>query len=133
MIKSSTILLLSLTFFVATLSQVTNDNVRASSDGSAIKVTWKVTSEINIEKYFIERRAGTSGDFIRISTKLPEGKLEYTFEDQTAFKTSANIYQYQIRIIFINGNPDILLGPTSVTHSVNSVKRTWGSIKAMFR
>lgn len=130
--KSFTILLLSLTFFVGAVSQVTND-IRATSDGTVIKVAWKVSSEINVEKYFIERRAGTSGDFIRISTKLPEGKLEYTFEDQTAFKTSANIYQYQIRIIFNNGNPDILVGPTSVTHSVNSVKRTWGSIKAMFR
>ncbi len=131
--KSFTILLLSLTFFVATLSQVTNDNVRASSDGSVIKITWKVASEINVEKYAIERRAGVSGVFIRISTKFPEGKSEYTFEDQNAFKTSANIYEYQVRIIFNNGNPEHILGPISVSHSVNSVKRTWGSIKAMFR
>lgn len=127
------ILLLSLTFFVATLSQVANDNIKASSDGSVIKVTWKVATEINVEKYAIERRAGISGAFIRIGTKFPEGRTEYTFEDQTAFKTSANIYEYQVRIIFNNGNAELILGPISVSHSVNSVKRTWGSIKAMFR
>lgn len=127
------ILFLLLSFFIASNSQVTNDNLRASSDGSVIKVTWKVASEINIEKFVVERRAGNRGTFLQIGTKYPEGKSEYTFEDQTAFKSTANIYEYQIRVIFNNGNPDHLLGPISVSHSVNSVKRTWGSIKAMFR
>lgn len=131
--KSFTILLLSLSFFIAALSQVSNDNIEAKSDGSIIKVTWKVASEINVEKYVIERRAGISGAFIQIGTKFPVGKSENTFEDQTAFKTTANIYYYQVRIIFNNGNPEQLLGPIPVSHSVNSVKRTWGSIKAMFR
>ncbi len=115
-------------------SQVIKPNsLQAFSDGSVITIKFNTESEINVEKFYIERRQGTEGSFVRIATLNPKGPSLYEYIDQTAFKASANIYQYQIRVIFFNNSSDEVVGPITVSHSVNSVKRTWGSIKAMFR
>ena len=115
-------------------SQVVKPNtLQAFSDGSVITIKFNTESETNVEKFYIERRQGTEGTFIRIASLNPKGPSLYEYIDHSAFKSSATIYQYQIRVTFSNGNPDELTGPITVSHSVNSVKRTWGSIKAMFR
>ncbi len=112
---------------------IKTSSINAYSDGTNIILRWNTEDESNVEKFFIERRAGTSGSFIRIASVNPKGSSLYEYIDQTAFKSSATIYQYQIRIKFSNGSADQEVGPITVSHSVNSVKRTWGSIKAMFR
>jgi hypothetical protein len=107
---------------------------RAYSDGSNIILQWNTEDETNVTRFIIERRAGTSGPFIQVRSIEPKGPSMYEFVDNTAFRSTATLYQYQIRIKFANGIPDKELEqPVSVSHSVNSVKRTWGSIKAMFR
>jgi len=55
----------------------------------------------------------------------------YEFVDQTAFKTTASVYQYRIRIVAQDGTTYSKV--MVVSHNVSSVKRTWGSLKAMFR
>lgn len=108
-------------------------SLQAYSDGSVITIRFSTDNEQNVDKFYIERRQGTEGAFIRIATLNPKGPSLYEFVDNSAFKITANIYQYQIKITFTNGSADELVGPVTVSHSVNSVKRTWGSIKAMFR
>jgi hypothetical protein len=108
-------------------------SILASSDGSVITLHWNTKDETNVSKYVVERRVGTNGQFIQIANLDPKGQSSYDYIDKTAFRSTATLYQYLIRIKFTNGNPDQEIGPVSVSHSVNSVKRTWGSIKAMFR
>lgn len=116
------------------ISQVVKPTtLQAYSDGSVITIRFNTENEKNVEKFYIERRQGTDGTFIRIAALNPKGPSLYEYIDNSAFKSTANIYQYQIRVTFSNGNTDELIGPITVSHSVNSVKRTWGSIKAMFR
>jgi len=56
----------------------------------------------------------------------------YSYTDRTAYKTSDNVYVYRLRIVESGGTASFSQD-VPVTHSVSSVKRTWGSIKAMFR
>lgn len=106
---------------------------QASSDGSVITLRWNSKDETNVSMYVVERRVGTNGQFIQIANMEPKGPSWYEYVDKTAFRSTATLYQYLIRIKFTNGITDQEIGPVSVSHSVNSVKRTWGSIKAMFR
>lgn len=125
-----------LIFFVCIAAQsqaIDLTSIQASSDGSVITLRWNTKDEINISKYVVERRVGTNGQFIQIANIEPKGPSWYEYVDKTAFRSTATLYQYQIRIKFTNGITDQEIGPVSVSHSVNSVKRTWGSIKAMFR
>lgn len=135
-LKTKILYTLFITLFFQTIlfcQVIKPSSLQAYSDGSVITIKFNTENEQNVDKFYIERRQGTEGAFIRIATLNPKGPSLYEYVDNSAFKTSANIYQYQIRVTFVNGSPDELIGPITVSHSVNSVKRTWGSIKAMFR
>ncbi len=108
-------------------------SLQAYSDGSNIVLRWNTEDETNVEKFNIERRSGRTGNFIQIASINPKGVSLYEYIDNTAFRSTATIYQYIIKIKFSSGIPEQEIGPVTVSHSVNSVKRTWGSIKAMFR
>jgi len=131
LIISSLLIIIGLNFSVGQV--IKPSSMQAYSDGSNITLRWNTEDETQVEKFIVERRAGRSGNFIQIANINPKGPSLYEFIDNTAFRSNANIYQYQVRIKF-NGNlPDQEIGPLTVMHAVNSVKRTWGSIKAMFR
>lgn len=102
----------------------------SSKDGNVI-LEWKTSSETNLD-YFVIERANTTGNFIPLARVEPRPDKTYEFVDQTAFKTSDALYVYRLKIVDKDGS--IAYSATvSVAHSVSSVKRTWGSIKALFR
>jgi hypothetical protein len=127
------LLLMSCCYTVASTQVVKLSTLQAFSDGSVITLRWNTEDESNVTNFVIERRVSTSGAFIELTLLNPKGSSLYEFVDKTAFRSTATLYQYQIKVKFSNGNPEQVVGPISVSHSVNSVKRTWGSIKAMFR
>ena len=125
-----------LTFLTANIfaGSIRDGSLLARSDGTNVTVQWGVNDESNIRAYVIERHSGTSGDFVELAT-IPAVKGSnsfYEFIDQSAFKTTANVYQYRVKMLLKNGTVEYSPA-VSVTHNVSSVKRTWGSLKAMFR
>ena len=59
----------------------------------------------------------------------------YVFLDETAFKTTDTFYRYRITPLDTSGSPvgGVQFYTQVITKSPSSVRRTWGSIKAMFR
>lgn len=112
---------------------VKNGSFQAHSDGANIILRWLTEKESNVEKFQVERRIGVDGSFLSIGTVDPKGPSLYEFIDYSAFRKATNIYQYRIKIVFSDGRQSQYVGPISVTHSVSGVRKTWGSIKAMFR
>lgn len=125
-ILSSGVLLLAAAFVVAG-SSITG--LKAESAGGRITVSWQGVDESGVSGYAIERRAGMNGSFIHIADQALREDKEYRFEDNTAFRTSGRFYTYRIKAVGTDQYYDV-----SVIHeSVSSVRKTWGSIKAMFR
>jgi hypothetical protein len=57
---------------------------------------------------------------------------EYQFIDQQPFKVTTNVFAYKVRVFFQDGTyADSEVVTTAAVSS--TAKRTWGSIKAMFR
>ncbi len=107
--------------------------LRAQSDGNNVTIQWGTTEEVSLSEFVVERQAGSEGGFIFIGSVAPKGSNSfYEFVDQTAFKTIASVYQYRIKIVSQDGSYTYSKTVT-VSHNVSSVKRTWGSLKAMFR
>ena len=104
----------------------------ASSDGDNVILSWQTSQEINVKDYVIERKT-LNGNFIELAIILPRGdNSSYSYVDESAYKTSDAIYIYRLKIV----DNDLNISYSSevtVSHSVSSVKRTWGSIKALFR
>jgi hypothetical protein len=109
-------------------------NFRASSsENGSIIIQWSSADESNVASYEIQR-AVPNGTFQTIGVQDPRGSATaYEFTDNTAFMKATTVYQYRIQIIAISGNNPLPTQPITVSHSVSGVRRTWGSIKAMFR
>ncbi len=105
---------------------------RGKSESERVVLEWKTREEVSLKEFAIERKSAV-GDFITIGTISPKGSNSfYSFTDETAFKSSSSVYYYRIKILDTDGSY-AYSNEITIIHSVSSVKRTWGSIKAMFR
>lgn len=105
----------------------------ARSESDDVKLEWQTGEESNLQKFVVERKTPQSS-FAEIATVNPKGDNSYyTFIDQNAYKTNDMIFVYRLKILD-NSNLATYSADVNVSHSISSVyKRTWGSIKAMFR
>jgi hypothetical protein len=128
------LVLLIVSTLVAVGGPIQDRSFSARSDGSYITLQWVSQDEAGVLRYELERRAGTNGQFVTIEQVAPRGNnIAYAYVDQTPFmRTTESIYYYRINVVYANGS-SVYYGPITVSHSVSSVRRTWGSIKAMFR
>ena len=109
------------------------DYFHAGSDGDNIRLEWRTRTERGVEKFEIERKSGHDGEFISLNSVDPRGSNStYEYVDRSAYKETASVYVYRLRINESGVSPSYS-NEVTVSHSVSSVKRTWGSIKAMFR
>ncbi len=112
---------------------IRDGSLSGTSDGSNITIRWFSEDETGVLRYELERSAGTTGQFFLLSPIALKGNnASYEYVDDTAFRISESVYQYRIKVIFASGSV-AYYGPITVQHAVSSVRRTWGSIKAMFR
>lgn len=112
----------------ATISQ---EGVQARSDGTNVIISWSAIEEVNLRHYVVQRRT-FNGDFMDIEIVEQNSSRYYEYIDEAAYKTSDTIYIYRIKIVD-NDDTTTYTPGVSVHHNVSSVKRTWGSIKALFR
>ena len=127
-------LVILLVLFATSFAVIIKDRPTAFSNGSDIVLRWATVDETGVQKFEIVRRAGTIGDFVVIGVveQLKGNNSSYEYIDKSVFKANGGVYQYKIRVI--NGaNPAPETEIVSVSHLSSAAKRTWGSIKAMFR
>ncbi|RPI74063.1 MAG: hypothetical protein EHM47_04640 [Ignavibacteriales bacterium] len=105
---------------------------RGHNLGEDIKIEWETGEEINLNQYIIERKTPES-NFVSIASVQPKGNNSYySYIDESIFKQNDYVFNYRLKIIENSG--DFSYSSTiSVSLNPSSVKKTWGSIKAMFR
>ena len=59
--------------------------------------------------------------------------MNYEFTDREVFKTAGSWYKYRLQIVDNDNSYSILEQEGSISPNFSSIKRTWGSIKALFR
>jgi hypothetical protein len=115
---------------------IRDGSLTAYSTGGSIVVSWTSEDESGVVGYVIERRAINSNVWISLVDPYERARgvgWRYRIEDRSAFRTADNVYQYQITQVFGDGHRGDPY-KTVVTHNnISGVRRTWGSIKAMFR
>jgi len=105
----------------------------ARSESDDVKLEWQTGEETNLQNFVIERKTPQSS-YTEIGSISPKGDNSYyTFTDQNAYKTNDMVFVYRLKIVD-NSSVATYSADVTVSHSISSVyKRTWGSIKAMFR
>ncbi|HSD63405.1 MAG TPA: hypothetical protein VLB50_06385 [Ignavibacteriaceae bacterium] len=108
------------------------DYFHAQNDGENVKLEWKTTIESNLANFVVQRRTPDS-QFFDLSTINPKGNNSvYTYTDQSAYKMTDLVFVYRLKIVDNDGSVAYST-EVSVSPNISGVKRTWGSIKAMFR
>ncbi len=108
------------------------ESFTAKSDGSQIRLEWKTSSEVSV-KYFIVERKTVNGNFIPVTEIAAKGSNStYSFTDDNIYKTASSAYVYRLKIVD-QTETSAYSKELMVSHSLSDIKRTWGSIKAMFR
>ncbi len=113
---------------------VRDGSLNGYSNNSVIVIHWQSDDETGVSKVEIERQIGVDGAFVILHQIPLKGSNQlYEYIDDSAFRITGNLYNYRIKVTYANQLQPVIYGPISVVHVVNSVRRTWGSIKAMFR
>jgi hypothetical protein len=102
-----------------------------NSRNGNIVIVWRANTESNVKQYVIERKS-INGSYMDVGSVDIRNDHNYEYIDQSAFKSSDMLYVYRLRIVDNDGSVSHTWDIT-VAHNVSSVKRTWGSIKALFR
>lgn len=119
--------------FVATIfAGAYLDYFHVSSEGDNVQLQWKTEEETNLKQFDIERKTpgGAYADIAVIQAKGSNSYYSYT--DKSAYKANDLIFVYRLKIVD-NDNSYSYSNEVSVSPNISGVKRTWGSIKAMFR
>lgn len=107
-------------------------NVR--SDRNNIIISWQAISESNLKHYIIQRKSGTvNSDYVDIAVISPRTDMIYEFIDREVFKTTGSWYKYRLKIVDNDKSSTYLEQEGSINPNFSTVKRTWGSLKALFR
>jgi hypothetical protein len=104
----------------------------AKTEGENIRLEWKTADESNLKNFVIERKTQQSS-YIDVTTIPSKGSNSfYSYMDESIFKSSSYVFTYRLRIVD-HDQKISYSSEVSVSASISGVKRTWGSIKAMFR
>lgn len=125
-------ILLVLSIIGTSLAGAFMEYFHARSEGENVKLEWKTGDESNLKNFVIERKTQQSS-YIDISTINSKGSNSfYTYIDESIYKSSSYVFTYRLRIVDTDQKISYS-SEVSVSPSISGVKRTWGSIKAMFR
>ena len=105
----------------------------ARTEGSDVVVTWQASVEENVRTYVLERKTPFDAQYREIKRMSPRGANQlYSYRDTQIYKTSAEQVQYRLRIV--NGDDSfVVVDPIAIDYTPTAIRRTWGSIKAMFQ
>lgn len=107
----------------------------AKQEKEGMVITWTVQDETGVKGYEVLRQSPYAVN----PSKIPEctvrenqvGRGEYSCVDNLLYKSPADMANYYIDVLMADGSTD--RKQFSVNYTSTAVRRTWGSIKAMFQ
>lgn len=108
---------------------------RGEPGRNKVTLKWTSEAEINLKGFEIERGLNKTEmekiDFLEAKGSTV-GKTEYSYEDNSVFKSDGRVYFYRLKVMDKDGQWTHTT-MIEVNPIISSARATWGSIKAMFR
>jgi len=125
-------ILLVLSIIGTSLAGAFMEYFHARTEGENVKLEWKTGDETNLQNFVIERKTQNSS-YVELTTINPKGSNSfYSFVDESVYKSSDYVFTYRLKIVD-NDQKISYSSEVSISPNISDVRRTWGSIKAMFR
>ena len=130
---ASTIAFLLVLMVGTVLASVVFSRFEARTEENDIVVTWEASVETDVREYVLERRTAFDSQFVEMARMNVHGaNSPYIYRDERLFKVEAEQVSYRLRMIGSGGSLLGVTDPITVDYTPTAVRRTWGSIKAMF-
>ena len=129
-IEAASLLLLAATTLFSGV-RLTYFNVETS--GNDFVLTWETDIEDQVREFELHRRTkSTNNNFVLVDTHPAHGtQRTYTLRDDQVFKAASELIDYRLQAVLGDGSRQVLV-VQSVNYTPTAIRRTWGSIKAMF-
>jgi hypothetical protein len=110
------------------------DYFKVEEEDNTLVIRWLALEESQVRTYEIYRATPSSNhQFVRVSPMTPHGpNRPYEYRDTQVFKAGGDDVIYRLEGLMRSGER-VTLAEQSVSYSPTAVRRTWGSIKAMFQ
>lgn len=107
---------------------------RVEKEEAAFVLRWQAESEQGVRQYELYRKTPLSDDrFVKIHTVSPRGAgVPYEFRDTQVFKDASETVTYSLEVVLTGGERQSF-DKVSAEYTSTALRRTWGSIKAMFQ
>jgi hypothetical protein len=131
--KPAAFFLLFLFIISSSIANPTITNFSVVMEGRDVKISWEVLDQNGLRFFNVERSASNQDQYVRINSSpiFPNNSRQYVFVDQSLYKSDESVVFYRIAVVDISGN--ISYSESRPLGKISSVRRTWGSIKSMFR
>lgn len=119
---------------VSTTSTVSLNFFKVDRENNDMVVTWESAAEDGLAHYEVQRKTPfTNNQYVLVAKTSPHGtKRVYRVMDDQVYKMSNEQVDYRLEAVYGNGVREELASQ-SVSYTPTTVRRTWGSIKAMFQ
>ena len=98
-------------------------------------ITWKSLVEEDVRVYELTHRTALSAgeQFVTVFAPDAHGTDKvYTFRDNQVYKSGSEKVDYQLWAVYSSGVREVV-ATKSVNYTSTAIRRTWGSLKAMFQ
>ncbi len=118
----------------AALNDVRLKYFNVEPDGNALAVTWETEQENQVQRFEVFRKAGFDADFVLVGQSNGHGiNLQYKVMDDQVYKAgSSDFIDYRLEVVFNSGVRQ-RLAEKKVNYTSTAIRRSWGSIKAIFQ
>lgn len=98
-------------------------------------ITWQAEEEDGVREYELNRLTPYSNNTWTRIKSMPAhgaGKL-YRHRDDQVYKNASEMVDYRLDVVYQDGTRTVGVRTASINYTSTAVRRTWGSIKAMFQ
>jgi hypothetical protein len=114
-------------------SSVQLDFFRVEVQESDFVITWQTRVEEDVRTYELHRKTSYSQQFMPIVEVAARGtNVTYRYVDDEVYKAASEQVDYKLVVLYANGTQEEIT-QRQVNYTPTAVRRTWGSIKAMFQ
>ncbi len=128
------LLMFCLTAFSSGQGMVRMSFFKISEENGDLLISWQTDEERDVREYELQRMTRfTNGQFVKVDALTPHGPGKaYLFRDEQVFKSSSEQVDYRLEVVYSDGVRE-QLATEQVNYTSTAIRRTWGSIKAMFQ
>lgn len=106
---------------------------KADPQDNNFALAWKADMENDVRVYELYRKTSYTGTFVKVHEILGHGVgKEYKYLDTQVYKSTSEEVDYRLDVVYTNGLRQ-QLAEKRLNYTPTAVRRTWGSIKAMFQ